>query len=117
MGGIGFSVSRAQLGSDTLVVGVSGEIDLATAAPFEQELTDAIHDRDPQKVVVDLSDVTFMDSMALNALVRAFELQRTRLATMCLVSNDPRVLTLLEITRLNELLPTYPTREEALAAR
>jgi stage II sporulation protein AA (anti-sigma F factor antagonist) len=66
--------------------------------------------------VVDLSRVTFIDSSALNALVRSFELQRAGLRSMALVTDDRRVLVLLEISRLDQIIPVFATREEALAA-
>jgi anti-anti-sigma factor len=96
---------------------VSGEIDLTTSDAFEQELTHAIGERALEGIVVDLSRVTFMDSSALNALVRAFELQRAGLRSMSLVTDDRRVLVLLEVTRLDQIIPIFPTRDEALTAR
>jgi anti-sigma B factor antagonist len=117
MSGIGFSISRPPVGNENkTVVAVSGEIDLATSDAFEQELVRAIAERAPDGIVVDLSRVTFMDSTALNALVRSFELQRAGLRSMTIVTEDRRLLVLLEVTRLDQILTVYRTREEALAA-
>jgi anti-sigma B factor antagonist len=117
LSGIGFSISRpGAWDNNKTVVAVSGEIDLTTSDAFEQELARAIDDRAPDGIVVDLSRVTFMDSSALNALVRAFELQRAGLRSMSLVTDDRRVLALFEVTRLDQVIPIFPTRAEALEA-
>ena len=115
MSGVGFSVSRPDVGKDKTLVAASGEIDLSTAEAFERELTRAIEERAPNGIVVDLSRVTFMDSTALNCLVRCFEAQSRRLRSMSVVTRDPRLLILLEITRLDRILTIHPTRREALA--
>jgi anti-sigma B factor antagonist len=51
------------------VVALSGEIDLATAAAVGASLEPWVRAGGP--VILDLSDVTFMDSTGLHALVKA----------------------------------------------
>jgi anti-sigma B factor antagonist len=55
-------------GAATLVL--SGELDLATAVGFEAR-TDELLSAGRDRLVVDLSGLTFCDSVGLNALVRA----------------------------------------------
>lgn len=100
--------------SGTSVVTASGDIDLSNGAAFEAQLARAVEET-TRGIVVDLSNVTFMDSTALNALVRCFERQRARLQRLSLVSTDSRVTALLEVTRLDRILEVYPSRTEALA--
>jgi anti-anti-sigma factor len=97
------------------VVTVTGEVDLWTAPDFQDALTAAVMDEDTDGIVVELSEVTFLDSTALNALVRCFEQQKTRLQGLSLVSSDSRVTSLLEVTRLDRLLEVFPTRDAAIA--
>ncbi|HEU4544091.1 MAG TPA: STAS domain-containing protein [Jiangellaceae bacterium] len=49
---------------------VVGEIDMSTVATFEEALSSAV-DETHDHLLVDLSEVNFMDSSGLNALVRA----------------------------------------------
>lgn len=49
---------------------VSGEIDMSTVPTFEEALSAALGDK-PERLMIDLSEVNFMDSSGLNALVRA----------------------------------------------
>lgn len=109
------AISRA-LDRGSTVVTVSGEIDMATASLFEGRLSEAVEDGTGGAIVVDLSEVTFMDSTALNALVHCFERQRVRLQDFAVVASDSRVTTLLEVTRLDRVLKVFPSREAALAA-
>jgi anti-sigma B factor antagonist len=64
-------------GLDRTVEGLSvhGEIDLATAEPFEEQASEAVMDAPGSSVLLDLSGVTFMDSAGLRALIRVRELR------------------------------------------
>jgi anti-sigma B factor antagonist len=50
---------------------VTGEIDLAVAARFEQELTRLVDDASGAECVVDLSSVAFIDSSGVRELLKA----------------------------------------------
>jgi anti-sigma B factor antagonist len=54
---------------------VHGEIDLATAEPFEARTSEAVMDAPGSSVLLDLSRVTFMDSAGTRALIRVMKLQ------------------------------------------
>jgi anti-anti-sigma factor len=93
------------------VVITAGDIDLHSA-PYLREALDAaavISDR----LVVDLTDVHFVDSCGLGVLVGAQRRRRAR--SVALVQPPPVLSKLLRLTRLGGVLPVYPTREDALA--
>jgi anti-anti-sigma factor len=54
---------------------VHGEIDLATAEPFEEQASEAVMEAPGSSVLLDLSGVTFMDSAGTRALIRVMGLQ------------------------------------------
>jgi anti-sigma B factor antagonist len=54
---------------------VHGEIDLATAEPFEERAREAVMDTPGSSVLMDLTGVTFMDSAGTRALIRVMELR------------------------------------------
>ena len=118
MGGVAkrFALGTEHPAPDATVVTVSGDIDLGTAPDFEDELARAIEGGLGGGLVIDLSEVSFIDSTGLNALVRAFERQRLAGSLLALVSDDSRVAMMLEVTRLDRVLTRFPTRDEALAA-
>jgi anti-anti-sigma factor len=97
-----------------LVLRVSGEVDFATA-PRLAEAIDA-SSAETSRVVVDLSSVSFLDSSALNVLVRARRTLGERGATLRVVSPTDRfVRRVLEITHLTAELGVVETLEEGLA--
>jgi anti-sigma B factor antagonist len=55
---------------DQAVVALTGELDLSTAGQVEREL-EAAEQRKPPKLVIDLRDVTFLDSTGLRVVLSA----------------------------------------------
>jgi anti-sigma B factor antagonist len=64
-----FAVTASTLGT-TRTVAVTGEIDLGVAAEFDATLQSAIRER-PERLIVDLSALEFIDSSGVHALLRA----------------------------------------------
>jgi anti-sigma B factor antagonist len=62
-------VGLAERGGD-LVLSLAGELDLADAPALREALRRAV-ERSPKRLVVDLAEVTFVDSTILGALVEA----------------------------------------------
>jgi anti-sigma B factor antagonist len=108
-----FSIMRREVDERTSAVLVEGDLDLSTAPRLKSMLLDALeggHDR----IVVDLSLVTFMDSTALGVLVgvnRRLD-SSTRLAVVC---TRPTVLQVFEFSGTDGAFAIHPTLEAALA--
>jgi len=95
-------VSTAQIGADTFVVSAFGELDIASVEPFERELAGSI-DRGARRLIVDLTGVMFMDSVALGVLVRDAKRMRSSGGECVVVADDPRILRVFEITGLDRM--------------
>jgi anti-anti-sigma factor len=65
-------VVRAETKEDCIVLSLQGEFDLAGEPLFMREL-DAAEAEHPRRLVIDLSELTFIDSTGLWALLRARE--------------------------------------------
>lgn len=91
-------------------VSVSGDLDMVTVARLRESVDEATRAR-PDKLVLDLSAVTFLDSAGLGALVTAHHRRDT---TTRIVANTPETLRPIQITGLDTLLHVFPTREEAV---
>ena len=99
---------------DAVVLAIVGEIDMATA-PEVARAIDSDH-VEAGRVVVDLSEVTFLDSSALNALVRCQrDLARQDVSFRIVSPSDRAVRTVFEITHLTEPLSVVDSLDEALA--
>lgn len=99
-----------------IVVTVTGEIDTATAPTLHTTVFTAI-DGARGACVLDLSNVAFLDSAGLAALVAAHthaEAQRTPLRIV--VDSNRLVIRPIEITGLDVVLRLYHTVDEALTA-
>jgi anti-sigma B factor antagonist len=96
-------------------VAVTGEIDMATAPELAQAIDAGVHGS-VQRVVVDLSNATFLDSSALNALVHAQRTLAERETTFTVVSpSDETVRRVFEITQLTGPLGLVDSLGDALA--
>lgn len=103
---------RRQAFDGFVVVFVDGEIDVAVAGILAEELEASIDDCSPA-MLVDLTNVTFMDSSALSTLIRVHKYAGSRGGGIRLVGPNARVSRLLEITHLDHLLPVHDTIEAA----
>jgi anti-anti-sigma factor len=66
------------------VVAIAGDLDMAAAPSFERALFDTVAGNEP--TILDLSEVSFMDSTAIGAMLavkRQAELQPGRFAVVC----------------------------------
>jgi anti-anti-sigma factor len=83
---------------------LAGEADLAGVPKIEAALKDASDD-EPGLIVVDLRNLTFIDSSGLQALLTGHELCRTCGHELRIVPGPENVQRLFELTGLNETLP------------
>jgi anti-sigma B factor antagonist len=104
-------------GSDvgTPVVGVSGEVDVYSAPKLKECLTGLL-ESGSTTVVVDLSDVAFLDSTGLGALVEARAATSEAGGSLLLVCGQERILKLFKITGLDGVFAIHPNLDAALEA-
>ena len=107
------SVSHSGAGA-TPVVAVSGEVDVYAAPALRDGLTDLL--QDGGSVVVDLTEVGFLDSTGLGALVAARTTASGQGGTLPLVCTQQRILKLFTITGLDGVFTIHETVEAALAS-
>jgi anti-sigma B factor antagonist len=94
-----FRVSTAELVEGAYVVTVNGEADMYGAPQLSAELDRLVADG-ARDVIVDLLDVPFLDSTVLGVLLTASRRARSDGHELVLVSDDPRVLRVFELTGL-----------------
>ncbi|MFF7585900.1 STAS domain-containing protein [Kitasatospora purpeofusca] len=92
--------------NEPCTVRVNGEIDLDTAPSLRRDLATALDSH--HEVVLDLSEVTFMDCAGLGALVRARKQADRCGARLVLRGAGRHVLRLLELTGLHRRLTVEP---------
>ena len=110
-----FTLTSDPIDDTRQVVAVAGEIDLFTAPELKQKLTDAI-EGGKSRIVVDLTDTSFLDSTALGVLIGAVKRLRTRDGALVIVNVDQNIAKTFEITGLDQIFTIRPTRDEAVEA-
>ncbi len=96
------------------VIAVSGELDLASSAALEEELTRVIQSS-VELVIVDLSALEFMDSTGLSTLVKAHQRSEETGKRLALIRGPQQVQRLLSLTGVAERLELADSPEELLA--
>lgn len=96
------ALSTTADGTGPSIVHVSGEIDVYTAPALRHELDEQIR-LGCTDLVVDLSNVTFMDSTGLGVLVGRLKLIRTQGGRMRILGATERVLKVFTITGLDRV--------------
>ena len=96
-----FSISSRRL-EDGILVALSGEIDLKTAPVAEDELQRA--EQSESRIVLDLAEVSFMDSTGLRMVIAADQRLRERGGSLRILHVAPQVSRLFELVGISEHL-------------
>jgi anti-sigma B factor antagonist len=110
-----FSLTQDPLDDDRHVVAVAGEIDLFTAPELKATLAE-LAEAGRSRIVVDLTETTFLDSTALGVLIGAVKRLRSRDGVLTIVNVDQNIAKTFEITGLDQIFTIRPTRAEAIGA-
>ena len=101
---------------DKVVLRISGRMDAESASTFENQCNSCIAEGFTT-VVLDLSDLTYVSSMGLGAIVKVAKLLSGKGGEMRICCTTGLVRQLFEITRLNHLFPSHGSVESALMER
>jgi len=110
-----FALTSESLDAQRHIVAVTGEIDLFTAPELKTAIAEAV-DAGRTRVVVDLTETSFLDSTALGVLIGAVKRLRSNDGALTIVNTDANIAKTFEITGLDQIFTICPTRDEAVAA-
>ena len=97
-----------------LVVSLTGEIDLDRAPDVRRLLLDCVKRK--LDVLVDLSEVSYIDSSGIASLVEALQWAKQRGTDLCLIAVSQEALRVFELARLDKVFAINPDMKAALAA-
>jgi anti-sigma B factor antagonist len=113
---IGDDVQVGDAGLDVAILVVGGEVDFEVSPQLKARMMRALK-AGRRRLVLDLTDVTFIDSTAIGVLAGMVEkLDETDGGSLSVVCTHQKVLQIFEITGLENLITVHTTREDALAA-
>ena len=97
---------------DQRILLLRGPITIDTAPQFER----AVRHEQAETMILDLSDVPYIDSVGLGSLVAAYVSHQKTGRCLVLTAVKPRVRKIMEITKVNEFFVTFSTTWEAVEA-
>ena len=106
-------ITSERLDDDSGLVSVSGESDLYTAPQLKGEVLRLIG-AGSNRLVVDLTRTSFVDSATLGVLLGGLKRLRPKGGEIVLVIADPNIRKIFEITLLDRVFPIVDTLPEAL---
>ena len=102
-------------GTRAVVLALHGDADMSGAAELEDRLTELI-DEGSLVVLVDLSDVTLLDSTVLSVLLHALRRSTATGGQLRIVAAKGEVRRIFELTLLDRVFELDASRDDALAA-
>jgi anti-sigma B factor antagonist len=101
---------------DLAIMAMGGELDYEASPQLRARLVGAIK-AGGRRLVLDLSDVTFIDSTAIGVLAGTVaRLDEAGGGSLAVVSTNDKVLQIFEITGLDGVISLHSSREEAVSA-
>ncbi len=98
------------------IIRAQGDVDLYSSPKLRDAILEAVRLK-AVPIVVNLSDVTYMDSSGVATLIEGFQLAREYGGTVRLVGLNERVSEVFKLARLHQVFEICKTEEEALADR
>jgi anti-sigma B factor antagonist len=101
--------------SDVAVLHLKGELDADTAGQLHTTLADLL-ERPVPRIVVDVSQLKFCDSVGLSAFVTSKQVIAARGGWLSFAGANPFLLNLMETVGLTRYFAIFPEVDDAIAA-
>jgi anti-sigma B factor antagonist len=98
---------------DYAVCRPAGELDAYTVGQFREALAELAEEK---RLLIDLSDVPFMDSAGLGALIGGIRRTRENEGEVAVACSRPTLTRLLHTTGFDRIVPVKESLEEAIEA-
>ena len=95
-----------------LILTLHGEIDHHGAVRVRTEMDELIYEERPQKVILDLSEIEFMDSSGLGLIMGRFALLQNLGGVLTLRNPNPRIMKIFELGGLGRMIQLESEEKE-----
>lgn len=106
------NIEKRDVGEEVAVLRLDGRLNMV-AAPRLKEAVDQVVEGGRSRVVVDMAEVTFMDSSGLGALIAGLKKARQRNGDLRISGMNDQVATVLRLTNLDRVLRAHSSVEAA----
>ncbi|MFZ5641808.1 MAG: anti-sigma F factor antagonist [Bacillota bacterium] len=107
---------RMNITGNTLVVRVSGELDLVVADEFRAKVDLKLDEHPVRNLVINLQGVRFIDSSGLGAILGRYKRISAGGGKVAVVGAAPQVKRVLELSGILKIMGAYDKEEQALQA-
>jgi anti-sigma B factor antagonist len=97
----------------SVILSPEGDVDLSASPSLRTRLHEALNNK-PDRLVIDLSRVDYMDSSGVATLVESLQIARRGSTTLVLANLRDRVRSVFEIARLDTVFTITTTVDEAM---
>ena len=98
---------------DATILAPSGEIDLSRAPSLRTHIS-AVQSKRPRRLIIDLTDVPYMDSSGVATLVEAMQNARRSGGKLILCCMQEKVRSIFEIARLDTVFTIVNSADDGL---
>ena len=106
---------KAELKGTTLSVKVAGEFDIIIAEEFKKTVDSYLDTGLAKYLLVDLSQVTFIDSSGLGAILGRYKKVEHLKGKMVIAGPKIQVKRILEVSGINKVIGIYKDRNSAMS--
>lgn len=96
-----------------LIMKIEGEIDHRYAIPIRREADRKIVTYPGKPFIIDLTDVSFIDSSAIGVIIGRYKLVTSFGQKLIIVSSNPTVKKILDMSGIKKIINIYPTLSDA----
>ena len=107
------SIEDNKLDNNIVILKLSGEMDISSAPQFKDKATSLIQEG-YQKIVLDLSELGFTDSVGIGSIVASLTRAKEKGGQICAVSPTKTVKKLMDIVGLFNIMDTHDNIDEAV---
>lgn len=104
---------REKISGDICIISISGHMDNINAKDIEDKINEVI-ERDRPKIIINMAEVEYISSAGLRVLLAANKKQKLRNGVMEIVSTQPFIEKVFNVTGLDRVFALRPTEEEAI---
>ncbi|RME93175.1 MAG: anti-sigma factor antagonist [Candidatus Hydrogenedentota bacterium] len=108
-------ISKKEVNGVLLLTVEQERVDMVISRQFKEELLESIQEK-PANVILNLSNVQYLDSSALGTLVAFLREIKKYGGTLKLCSLSSTLMTLMSLSKLDAMFKIYDTCEEALGS-
>ena len=107
-------LTESKAGKVVIVTPLEKRLDASAATDFKQKML-AITSRGEQHILVDLSEVDFIDSSGLGAFISVLK-KLGETGTLGICQAKETVASVFKLTRIDRVLPLFQDQDEAIAS-